>query len=61
LYLDLYLDSTFLTAADRQGNTHATIEEVAQKCTIAGVLVAYALHLPIRYSLIPYDEITYLN
>jgi hypothetical protein len=57
----LYLDSTFLTAADREGNTHATIEEVVQKCTIAGVLAAYALHLAIRYSLIPYDEITYLN
>jgi ribonuclease Z len=49
-----FLDSTFLAATDREGNTHAAMEEVAQKCAIAGVRVAYAMHLSIRYSM---DEI----
>jgi ribonuclease BN (tRNA processing enzyme) len=49
-----FLDSTFLAATDREGNTHAAMEEVTQKCAIAGVRVAYAMHLSIRYSM---DEI----
>jgi ribonuclease Z len=44
-----FLDATFLTAADRENPTHASIEEVAQKCEVAGVKEAYAIHVSIRY------------
>ena len=44
-----FLDATFLTAADRENPTHASLEEVAQKCQVAEVKNGYALHLSIRY------------
>lgn len=46
-----FLDSTFLSADDRNGFTHATMEEVAASCCANHVRVGYAMHISIRYSL----------
>jgi ribonuclease Z len=46
-----FLDSTFLSAADRNGCTHASMDEVAAVCRANRVRVGYALHLSIRYSI----------
>jgi ribonuclease BN (tRNA processing enzyme) len=45
-----FLDSTFLSVDDRNGFTHATMDEVAETCRANQVRVAYAMHLSIRYS-----------
>lgn len=46
-----FLDGTFLKASDRDKPTHAALDELAQKCEIAGVKTAYVLHLSVRYSM----------
>ena len=50
-----FLDGTFLRGADRDTPTHAALDELAQKCEIAGVKQAYAIHQSVRYTL---QEIT---
>jgi len=45
-----FLDCTFLSAKDRGNPTHGSMEEIANKCLIADVKTAYAMHLSIRYS-----------
>lgn len=46
-----FLDSTFLSPSEREGFTHAALEEVAETCRANQVRTAYAIHLSIRYSL----------
>ena len=46
-----FLDSTFLDSADRNGFTHASMDEVAESCQANQVRVGYAMHLSIRYSI----------
>lgn len=46
-----FLDCTFLSAREREGFTHAAMEEVAETCQANQVRAAYAMHLSIRYPL----------